>query len=425
MKVQRENMENTTQINCPECGTEININKALYTQLETEIKGRFDTEVQTHRQKYQQAVEVLKQKELKLRQQESVLEEKVQKELQVRLTQEKTQLELAIKEELESAQKERIDLMEKELEEKSLQLIELNRSRAQVEQLKREKEEMEEKIRYEAQKELNTLLDRERQKIHKIVQDQNELKFKEKEKQLSDLKQKLEEARQKAQQGSQQSQGEIQELAIESWLEVHFPFDTIEEIKKGARGADCIQTVNTREMLNCGTIYYESKRTKDFQRSWIEKFKSDIREQGADIGVLVTEVLPKDMERMGLVEGVWVCTYDEFKALSFILREHIVKLSHAVNSQENRSDKMSILYGYLTSAEFRMQIEAIVEGFTQMKDDLESEKRAFARIWKQREKQIAKVLDNTVGMYGAIKGIAGNSIAPISTLELPIMEMES
>jgi len=415
-------MENTTQINCPECGTEININKALYAQLETEIKGRFDTEVQTHRQKYQQAVEVLKQKELKLRQQESILEEKVQKELQVRLTQEKTQLELAIKEELESAQKERIGLMEKELEEKSLQLIELNRSRAQVEQLKREKEEMEEKIRYEAQKELNTLLDRERQKIHKLVQDQNELKFKEKEKQLSDLKQKLEEARQKAQQGSQQSQGEIQELAIESWLEVHFPFDTIEEIKKGARGADCIQTVNTREVQNCGTIYYESKRTKEFQRSWIEKFKSDIREKGADIGVLVTEVLPKDMERMGLVDGVWVCTYEEFKALSFVLREHIMQLSLSLRTQENKSDKMSILYNYLTSTEFQMHIEAIVEGFTQMQTDLNSEKRSIQGHWKKREKQIQKVLLNTNFMYNSIKGIAGNAIQPIKSLELPMPE---
>ena len=310
--------------------------------------------------------------------------------------------------------------MEKELEEKSLQLIELNRSKAQVEQLKREKEEMEEKIRYEAQKELNTLLDQERRKIHKLVQDQNELKFKEKEKQLSDLKQKLEEARQKVQQGSQQSQGEIQELAIESWLETHFPFDTIEEIKKGSQRADCIQTVNTREVPNCGTIYYESKRTKEFQRSWIEKFKSDLREKGADIGVLVTAVLPKEMKRMGLVEGVWVCTHDEFKALSFVLREHIIQLSLSLKTQENKSDKMSILYSYLTSTEFQMHIEAIVEGFSQMKGDLEAEKRAFARIWKQREKQLQKILDSTVGMYGSIKGIAGSSIAPISALELPV-----
>lgn len=127
-----------------------------------------------------------------------------------------------------------------------------------------------------------------------------------------------------------------------------------------------------------------------------------------------------EMERMGLVEGVWVCTYDEFKALSFILREHIIQLSLSLKTQENKSDKMSILYSYLTSTEFQMHIEAIVEGFSQMKGDLEAEKRAFARIWKQREKQLQKVLDSTVGMYGSIKGIAGSSIAPISALELPV-----
>ncbi len=418
-------MSDNNQINCPNCGTEININKALYSQLETQIKGQFDSEVKTHRQKYQQAVETLKQKEHKLQQQESDFQSKLQEALTTRLTQEKSQLTLSIKEELETAQKERIGLMERELEEKSLQVIELNRSKAQIEQLKREKEELAEKIKLETQKELTALLDQERYKIHKLVQDQNELKFKEKEKQLSDLQQKLEEARQKALQGSQQSQGEIQELAIESWLETHFPFDSIEEIKKGARGADCIQTVNTREMPNCGTIYYESKRTKDFQRSWIEKFKEDIREKGADIGVLVTEVLPKELERMGLLEGVWVCTYEEFKALSFVLRENIVKLSLTMRSQENKGEKMDILYGYLTSTEFRMQIEAIVEGFTQMKSDLESEKRAFARIWKQREKQITKVLDNTVGMYGSIRGIAGTSVQSIQALELPYSQGES
>ena len=265
---------------------------------------------------------------------------------------------------------------------------------------------------------MNTLLDKERHIIHKRAEEKNELKLKEKEKPLADLHQKLEEARRKAEQGSQQTHGEVQELAIESWLSTHFPFDTIEEIKKGFKGADCIQTVNTREIQNCGTLYYESKRTKEFQRTWIEKFKEDIREKGADIGILVTEVLPKEMERMGLIDGVWVCTYEEFKALSFILREHIVNLSHSLSSQENKSDKMSILYDYLTSTEFRMQIEAIVEGFTQMQSDLEGERRAMGRIWKQREKQISKVLDNTVGMYGSIRGIAGSSVRVIEALEL-------
>jgi hypothetical protein len=173
---------------------------------------------------------------------------------------------------------------------------------------------------------------------------------------------------------------------------------------------------------NCGSIYYESKRTKDFQPSWIEKFKADIREKGADIGILVTSVLPNDLDRMGQKDGIWICTYDEFKALSSIMREQIIALSTAMKSQENKSDKMGMLYGYLTSNEFKMQIEAIVEGFTQMQADLDAEKRAMARIWKQREKQIIKVLENTTGMYGSIRGIAGNAIGHIDALELPYQD---
>ncbi|HIP60798.1 MAG TPA: DUF2130 domain-containing protein, partial [Campylobacterales bacterium] len=269
---------------------------------------------------------------------------------------------------------------------------------------------------------MNEILKVEKEKIAKRSHEQNELKLKEKDEQLNQIKRQLEETKRKAEQGSMQIQGEAQELLIEEWLAKQYPFDTIEEIKKGARGADCLQIVNTREVQNCGTVYYESKRTKDFQPSWIEKFKADIREKGADIGILVTTNLPKELSRMGQIDGIWICTYDEFKALSSIMREQIIALSHAKQSQENRSDKMGMLYSYLTSNEFKMQIEAIVEGFTQMQADLDAEKRAMARIWKQREKQITKVLENTTGMYGSIRGIAGNAIGNISALELPYHE---
>ena len=218
------------------------------------------------------------------------------------------------------------------------------------------------------------------------------LKEKEYQKQLDDQKKLIEEMKRKAEQGSMQMQGEVQELAIEEWLMAKFPLDTIEEIKKGARGGDCLQIVNTRAIQNAGMIYYESKRTKDFQPSWIEKFKADIRAKGASIGVLVTEVMPSDMDRMGLRDGVWVCTYEEFKGLCTVLRESIIQLSTALSSEENKGDKMTMLYTYLTSNTFKMQVEAIVEGFTQMKTDLDSEKRSMQRIWKQREKQIEKVV---------------------------------
>jgi hypothetical protein len=267
-------------------------------------------------------------------------------------------------------------------------------------------------------------LKQEKEKIQKSSDEKNELKLKQKDEQYNQLKEQLEIAKRQADQGSMQLQGEVQELAIEEYLTHKFPFDIIEEIKKGARGADCIQIVHTREIQNCGKIYYESKRTKGFSKTWIEKFKADMREKSVDVGVLVTEVLPSDMDRMGLLDGVWVCTFEEFKGLSAVLRDSIVKINHAKKSEENKTDKMSVLYGYLTSTEFSMQIEAIVEGFTTMQNDLDKEKRAMTKIWKQRNKQIEKVLDNTVGMYGSIKGIGGNAIGTVKALELPYSDIE-
>jgi hypothetical protein len=176
--------------------------------------------------------------------------------------------------------------------------------------------------------------------------------------------------------------------------------------------------VNSRTAQNCGKIYFESKRTKDFQASWIDKFKGDMREKGADIGVLVSEVLPKGFDRMGIIDGVWICTYEEFKGLSLVLRESVIKLSEAISSQENRGDKMHLLYDFLTGNAFKLQVEAIVEGFSGMKNSLETEKRSMQRIWKEREKQIDKVIENTIDMYGSIRGIAGNAVQPIQALEL-------
>jgi hypothetical protein len=177
--------------------------------------------------------------------------------------------------------------------------------------------------------------------------------------------------------------------------------------------------VHTRSKQNCGRIYYESKRTKDFQTGWIEKFKADMREKEADIGVLVTEAMPQSMARVGQIDGVWVCTYEEFKGLAAVLRESVIQVSTALSSQENKGDKMVMLYDYLSSTTFRMQVEAIVEGFSSMKIALESEKRSMQRIWKEREKQIDKVTTNTIDMYGSIKGIAGSAIQSVKALELP------
>jgi len=412
-------MSTESHIKCPNCGTDINVNNILSHQLEEEIRQKYQAQLTEEKQKYQKEKDALNNEkeefEKQKKQDKAVFEERLEKQLK----EERIAIESKLKTKLSEEQADQFKLLQEELNQKSEQVKELNRTKAEIERLKREKEEAKELAEAEAQKKLNEQLSTEKEKIRKSEEEKNELKMRDLQKQLDDQKRLTEEMKRKQEQGSMQLQGEVQELAIEEWLQTQFPLDSIEEIKKGARGGDCIQTVNTFAQQNCGKIYYESKRTKDFQGSWIEKFKADMREKAADIGVLVTEAMPSDMERMGLRDGIWVCTYEEFKGLSGVLRESIIQVSTALGSQVNKGDKMQLLYDYLTSNSFRMQVEAIVEGFSSMKSALESEKRAMQRIWKEREKQIDKVINNTIDMHASIRGIAGNAIQAVKALELP------
>lgn len=412
-------MKKESQIKCPNCDSNIDVQDILSHQLEDEIKQKYQAQIIIDKKRYEAGEEKLKQEKLDFEKTKKKENELFQERLDSQLKEEKKAIEVKLKSKLIEEQSEQFEALQKELNEKSEQVKELNRSRAEIEKLKREKGELKEAAEAESQKQLNEILITEKEKIRKLEEDKNELRFKEMQKQLEDQKSLTEEMKRKQEQGSMQLQGEVQELAIEEWLAAQFPLDSIEEIKKGARGADCLQHVNTRSAQNCGTIYYESKRTKDFQPSWIEKFKADIRDKGANIGILVTEAMPSEMNRMGLKDGIWICNYEEFKGLCAVLRESIVQLSTAISTQDNKGDKMNMLYTFLTGNTFRMQVEAIVEGFTQMKSDLESEKRSMQRIWKQRDKQIEKVTTNTIDMYASIKGIAGNAIQSVKALELP------
>lgn len=411
-------MNSQTQIKCPNCGNVIDVNDILKHQLEESIKKEYQEKFLSSQKELQEKNNLLERQkeefEVKKKKENEIFQERLSK-----ITKEKTlEIESYLKKKIEEENQERIFLYEKEIAEKSEKLQELNKMQAEIFKLSREKEELKAVFEAEAQKKLNDELLREREKIRKQENEKNELKFKELLKQLEDQKRLTEEMKRKQEQGSMQLQGEVQELAIEEWLAQNFPLDTINEIKKGVRGADCLQIVNTREIQNCGSIYYESKRTKDFQNSWIEKFKNDIREKKANTGVLITEVMPSDMDRMGMKEGIWICTFNEFKGLSAVLRHSIIQFSTIIKSQENKGDKMEMLYDFLTGNEFRLRIEGIVEGFTQMQDELSKEKRAMMNIWSKREKQIEKVIENTISMYGSIKGIAGNAIQNIQALEL-------
>jgi len=244
-----------------------------------------------------------------------------------------------------------------------------------------------------------------------------QLRLKELEKQLDDQKKLAEEMRRKAEQGSMQLQGEVQELALEELLRVSFPFDEISEVGKGVRGADCIQTVRNNFGQECGKIIYESKRTRDFSQDWIEKLKADMRSQGAMVAVIVTQAMPKDMDRFGEKNGVWICSFTEVKALSYVLRDGIVRVFTASRSQENRGDKMHLLYDYLTSTEFSEQWKAIREGFLAMKQSIQKERDTMEKLWKSREKQLEKVLLNAAHVRGSIEGIAGKDAIDVNLLE--------
>jgi hypothetical protein len=411
-------MENITGINCPNCGEMVNVNEILYHQLEDKLKKKYQEQLSGEKKKYENDLELLNQARMKFEAEKKIVSEQIEEGVRLQLKSEKEILEKKIRSRLEEEEMEKFRTLQAELNEKSSKLKEFNQAIAEIERLKREKDEIRDSINAENERALTIRLNDEKEKIRRAEKDNFELTKREYEKKLADQMKLVEEMRRKSEQGSVQLQGEVQELAIEEWLKDNYPLDTISEIKKGSNGGDCVQTVNTYTRQNCGMIYYESKRTKTFGGDWIGKFKVDMRAKGISVGILVTQTRPKDMERMGLKEGIWICNFDEFKALCAILRETVITMSELSASQENKGDKMIMLYDYLVSPEFKAQIDAIIEGFSNMKTGLDAERRAMEKIWKIREKQIERVIINTAHMYGSIKGIAGDAIENVKALEL-------
>lgn len=408
------------KIKCPKCGEEIDIENLILTGSKEVV----DKELAIQKSEYEKEIKKYKADYQKLQDKYEEEKEKAIEEIINDKKKEFKQKEEKLRKDILAEQEEAYKTLEKELEEKSEQLKDLNKLKAEKSRLEREKAELKEQIAAEAEKEFNQKLAEEKQKMQKSAEEKYELQIATLQKQLQDQKNLTEEMKKRQEQGSMQLQGEIQELAIEKYLAENFKYDEIQEVGKGDMGADSIQIVNTPQKQNCGTIYYESKRTKTFNEDWIKKFKNDIQAKGADIGVLVTAIYPKDMTRMGLKDGVYICTYEEFKALSYILRENIIKLSEMKSLQENRHEKSALLYNYLTSTEFRFQFETIVNAFVGMQTDLEAEKRAMNKLWKKREKEIMNVISATTDMYGSIQGISGNAIKPVSALEMPLLETE-
>ena len=414
----------STNIKCPNCATVFDVENVLSADVEQKFKQQYEKKLQ---QSFSQIEEEKKQldnarkslEDTKRRENELFQErmekakQKMENELQQQLRKSiasdfENQLRLLQQnakdneEKLKTARQKELEYLQKEEALKTKeQEIELQAKRA----MQKERERLAEEIRkMEAQKNEARELD-------------YQLKLKELEKQLEDQRKLAEEMKRRAEQGSMQLQGEAQELLLEELLKDHFPYDNIGEVGKGVEGADCIQTVRNHIGNDCGKIIFESKRTKTFNNGWIEKLKADMRNKQADVAILVTQVYPKDMSCFGEKDGVWVCSFSEVVALTTALRHTIIRITETKKAEENKGEKMQMLYSYLTGIEFRQQIETIVEGFLSMKNAITKERVQMEKMWKEREKQLERVLISTSGMYGSIKGIAGASIGEIPLLE--------
>ena len=411
----------TTTIKCPQCGKEINVSEIIRLQLDSEYQKSYAEFKANTEREY-----LIKASELEKAQLEFENKKKQENALFMkRLSAEISKKEVELKKQIEDENLNKIKLLNDELNKKSDELKDMNKTKIEIEQLKRDKEELASKIALEKEKELNAKLKLAEEKMQKLAQDKvNEeikkatenieaeflLKIKEKDKIIEDQKRLTEEMKRKQDQGSTQLQGEVQELAIEEILRSTFPFDEIFEVPKGRSGADIIQKVRNRFGQEVGKIAFESKRTKTFSHEWIQKLKNDAVLVKADICVLITEAMPDNIEKIGQKEGVWICSFNDFKGLVMVIRESLIKINEAFSSQINKGEKMQMLYDYLMSNEFLMQAGAIVDGFSELQKGYIQERNAMERIWKQREKQLEKVLLNTNHFLGSIQGIAGNAI---------------
>lgn len=380
-----------TQIKCPNCKTEFALGEAEAEEFKKDLQQKMSAYVKQKEQEYQQRLDEFEKQKHQIQAEAS---KKAAEELQAR-----------------------IKLLEEEARNKTQQLQQLQKKELE---LLRERNDLEQRTKnFEMEVERRLLEDRKKIEQETIQREAQlfDLKMKEKDIQLDSLKKTIEELKRKSEQGSMQLQGEAQELLLEELLRDHFPYDTVSEVGKGVEGADCLQTVRNHLGTDCGKIIFESKRTKSFSNVWIEKLKTDMRSKQADVAILVTQVYPKEMTCFGEKDGIWICSFSEVIALTTALRHTIIRIADTKKAEENKGEKMQMLYGYLTGNEFRQQIETIVEGFLSLKNSISKERIQMEKIWKEREKQLEKVLLSTSGMYGSIKGIAGASIGAIPLLE--------
>lgn len=402
---------NTSKINCPNCGYELQVEEILSSKAKEDAKKEMEIAMQRQSEIFNKKLEELEQEKQQFELKKKNENELFQAKLNKRLEEEKALYTKAISNEFET----KINLLNKEREEANTKLLALHATNIENEQLKRKLDNVKQEAELEYERMMTEQLKAETEKIRKLEFEKSELKIRERETLINQMKEQMDEMKRKAEQGSMQLQGEVQELALEELLRRFFAVDIISEVPKGVTGADVLQTV-LHKGLECGKIVYESKRTKTFSPEWIKKLKTDAALVKADVCVIVTETLPDDIDKIGMKDGVWISSFHDIKGLVIVLRDSLIKINEAYNSQTNKGEKMQMLYDYLMSNEFKLQITNINDGFRELQKGYMDERNAMEKIWKKREKQLEKILLNTNHFIGSIQGIAGSSLPELKQI---------
>lgn len=431
-------------IECPGCSTEIEISEVLSNQLEKDLRKSLQQENEL---KLKSAIskaeqDAVKKSSLELKDLENQLAEREKESLILRkqtreleaakeamddeiarqvVAQKKTlQAELSVKltESIEAEKLAELNDLKSQLEDKQKNLLKAQELELALRKQTRELEEKQKELDITLQRKLDEGRKEIESSVAEKIHAESDLKIKEKEQQIESLRKSLEDAKRKSEQGSQETQGEALELDLEHKLRQQFPQDNFDAVSKGVRGADIIQAVTNNQLQACGKIIWEAKNTKNWSQAWVQKLKDDQMASSANLAILVTNVLPDGVTSFAQIDGVWVCGVSNALPLVSALREQLIQLNYARLSAKGKDEKMEMMFQYLTGDEFRQRIETIVSAFDLMQLQIIKERRAMEKQWREREKQIERIMLNTTGMHADVKGIFGNSVQDVKALEL-------
>jgi len=419
-------------ITCPSCKTEFKLNESLAAPLIESTRKQFEKQMAQKDADIAQREKAARDKEKQLDDAKKAMDEQISDQVQEQLAKDKAKITI-------EAEKKAKLAAATELQEKSLAIVEMQEvlnqnnqklaeaQKAQVALIKKEREleDARREVELTIQKGIQENLEAARQQAKKEGAEEQKFKVMEAEQKIEGMQKTIEELKRKSEQGSQQLQGEVQELELENLLKAKFLFDSIEPVPKGEHGGDILHRVSSSAGQVSGTILWESKRTKNWSDGWLSKLREDQRAAKAELAVIISQVLPKGVETFDLIEGVWVVHPRSALPVAMILRQTLLEVALARSSSEGQQTKTEMIYQYLTGPRFKQRVEAIVEAFSTMQEDLTAEKKAIQRQWAKREIQIDNVMQSTVGMYGDLQGIAGKSLQEIEGLELPSLGFDA